>query len=170
MSAGIQVTNGAQLTVTNGLVVRNQVMDGDGVGGIEFVCCQARGYFMNVTVAENSVVSGTGGIQLGDSNSLTAVNSIIATNSQDDLSCGASTCAISYSDVEGGWTGTGNIDADPLFAGAGDYHLRQGSPCINVGTVTGAPSTDIEGTIRSATPDMGAYEWWVRVYLPVALK
>ena len=33
---------------------------------------------------------------------------------------------IAYSDVQGGWLGTGNLDADPLFANAGarEFHLR----------------------------------------------
>ncbi|MHC4521604.1 MAG: S8 family serine peptidase [Planctomycetota bacterium] len=33
---------------------------------------------------------------------------------------------VSYSDVQGGWEGTGNFDADPLFADAdqGNYHLK----------------------------------------------
>ena len=35
---------------------------------------------------------------------------------------------IIFSDVEGGWPGTGNINANPLFAGVGDFHLAGGSP------------------------------------------
>jgi predicted outer membrane repeat protein len=33
---------------------------------------------------------------------------------------------VSYSDVQGGWAGTGNFDADPLFADTdqGNYHLK----------------------------------------------
>ena len=40
-----------------------------------------------------------------------------------------------YSDIEGGWAGTGNINADPLFVDAGndDYSLGAGSPCIDAG-------------------------------------
>lgn len=40
-----------------------------------------------------------------------------------------------YSDVEGGAAGTGSFDADPLFvdAGAGDWRLGAGSPCIDAG-------------------------------------
>jgi hypothetical protein len=44
-------------------------------------------------------------------------------------------CVVSYSDVQGGWAGTGNIDADPMFVDAfgGDYHLLAGSPAIDAG-------------------------------------
>ena len=44
-----------------------------------------------------------------------------------------------YCDIEGGgWFGTGNIDADPVFRSrAGfDYLLAPGSPCIDVGDPT----------------------------------
>lgn len=36
-------------------------------------------------------------------------------------------------DIEGGWTGTGlwNIYDNPLFTGAGDFHLSSDSPCID---------------------------------------
>lgn len=45
------------------------------------------------------------------------------------------TIAISYSDVQGGAAGTGNIDADPLFVAAADgvVCLRPASPCIDAG-------------------------------------
>jgi len=46
-----------------------------------------------------------------------------------------STIQVSYSDIEGGWEGVGNIDADPLFCAPdnGDYTLAQNSPCIGTG-------------------------------------
>lgn len=42
---------------------------------------------------------------------------------------------------------------------AGDYRLRSGSPAINQGTATSAPTVDIDGTTRPANAiDMGAFE------------
>jgi len=65
----------------------------------------------------------------------------------------SSTIQVSYSDIEGGWEGEGNIDADPLFVApdSGDFHLQATSPCIDAGD----PSSplDPDGTIA----DMGAY-------------
>jgi hypothetical protein len=59
-------------------------------------------------------------------------------------------------------TGTnGNVASDPGFVDAlhGDFHLSSGSPAINGGTSTGAPSDDLDCRLRVATPDIGAYEY-----------
>lgn len=57
---------------------------------------------------------------------------------------------VTYSCVEGGYDGEGNIDADPLFVdpGAGDYRLGAGSPCVDAGDGTVAPPTDRAGYPR----------------------
>ena len=54
---------------------------------------------------------------------------------------------MSYSDIEGGYPGTGNIDSDPLFADT-LYHLSNSSPCIQVGI----DSIEIEGTMYYCSP------------------
>jgi hypothetical protein len=71
---------------------------------------------------------------------------------------------VTYSCVEDGYDGTGNISSDPpsfVDALGGDFHLQAGSPCIDKGTSEGAPDTDIEGTPRpqGGGYDMGAYEY-----------
>lgn len=42
---------------------------------------------------------------------------------------------VDYSDIQGGWGGFGNIDADPIFVDTanGDFNLQWGSPCIDAG-------------------------------------
>ena len=82
---------------------------------------------------------------------------------------------ITYSYVQGGWTGVGNINADPKFADP-DGRLSAGSPCIDAGDNTVVPvgvTTDLDGNLRFiddpgtfdtgyGTPpivDMGAYEF-----------
>jgi hypothetical protein len=62
----------------------------------------------------------------------------------------------------------GNISADPIFvdAGAGDYHVLNGSPVIDSASASLAPSTDLDGRARPADGngdgivkfDMGVYE------------
>jgi hypothetical protein len=84
-----------------------------------------------------------------------------------------------YCNVEGGWEGEGNIDADPLFVDPDndDYRLAAGSPGIDAGDNTAVPleiTTDLDGNPRfhddlgspdtgivDARPpvDMGAYEF-----------
>ena len=90
----------------------------------------------------------------------------------------AGAVAVSFSDVQGGWTGAGNIDADPLFVDPdnGDFRLSPGSPCRDAGhnnAIADLTDTDLDGNPRfagdpgSATTgcgvpvvvDMGAYEF-----------
>jgi len=94
---------------------------------------------------------------------------------------GPSTVNISYSDVEGGKSGvyvqsgcTLNwsdemIDQDPLVVNhvGNDFHLTRESPCINRGTNTGAPLTDMDGDSRPTMGlvDMGADEFTGTHYL-----
>jgi hypothetical protein len=99
----------------------------------------------------------------------------------------ANASTVSYSNVQGGWPGQGNIDADPDFvkpgywadptdpneparAGeteavwvGGDYHLKTGSPCIDAGNPVVITWMDVEiDGLRHAVgsaPDIGAYEF-----------
>jgi len=61
----------------------------------------------------------------------------------------------------GSGSGTNPIIGDPLFvnASAGDFHLQNGSPCINTGTNVGL-TQDRDGTSipQGSAPDIGAYE------------
>jgi hypothetical protein len=66
--------------------------------------------------------------------------------------------SISYSDIQGGYTGTGNINSDPMFARNSDVHLKSNSPCIDKGETTGAPLIDFDGNNRVVKPDLGCFE------------
>ena len=62
----------------------------------------------------------------------------------------------------------GNVWGDPLFIDVQlgydatpnlfNFHLRSGSPAIDKGLSTAAPSTDIQGKLRANPPSIGAYE------------
>jgi hypothetical protein len=119
----------------------------------------------NCTIVANntSSYSGNGG---GISGNAIVVNCIVRLNialNQIQTEQGI----VAYSNVEGGFTGTGNIDADPLFIedpnpgldgwwGSsddifGDFHLQAGSPCIDAGDNTFVPAdayTDLDGNAR----------------------
>lgn len=74
-----------------------------------------------------------------------------------------------YSDIQGGWSGIGNINADPLFVDTanGDYRLQGGSPCIDAGIqdtmiiYNNGQDTLVVPPIPylGLAPDMGAYEF-----------
>jgi hypothetical protein len=49
---------------------------------------------------------------------------------------------------------------DGIFMTTDDgFELKSPSPCINVGTATGAATNDITGFARAGNPEMGAYEY-----------
>ncbi len=95
-------------------------------------------------------------------------NSIVYANAngqiKDETTPGFSggVTAATYSDIQGGWPGTGNINADPLFtdAGAGNFILQSLSPCINTGTNSVVNPRDLRGVTRprEVIVEMGAFE------------
>ncbi len=106
----------------------------------------------NCTIVDNTYI----GIGNGYGTS-TIKNSIVYGNSTQIVN-DLGTVNVSYSDIQDGWQGTGNIDEDPLFENPGldDYTLKwtetEKSPCID----TGDPDpqyNDPDGTRN----DMGAY-------------
>ena len=66
------------------------------------------------------------------------------------------TLTILYSDIQGGYTGTGNINLDPQFVDelAADFHLTASSPCIDAGDPTSVLDPDGTGN------DMGAFPFY----------
>ncbi len=106
----------------------------------------------NVTISGNSAVDNGSGIYCCNYSNSNLVNCIIWMNDLAEDIYGSGITA-AYSDIQGGYCGEGNIDADPLFVDAenGDYHLQETSPCIDAGN----PNSpfDPDGTIA----DMGAF-------------
>jgi hypothetical protein len=87
----------------------------------------------------------------------------------------SSSPTVTYSNIQDGYSGTGNINSDPLFVDADgpdnivgtlddNLRLQSGSPSINTGNNAAVPTgvtTDLEGKprIQNGTVDMGAYEF-----------
>jgi hypothetical protein len=168
-AGGVRAGN-SSLIMVNTVVAVNHGDPGINLPGVH---ANADLTLVNVTVANND-----GDIVFGPqpTATLTITNTIAYSHTGIYLTgCPSeSDCQVNYSDIQG-WTGggTGNISSDPQFVNAtsGDYHLKPGSPCVDTGTTVGAPATDIEGTARDATPDMGAYEWTgFHIFLPLVMR
>jgi len=124
---------------------------------------------INSTITNNSAFDGAAGIYLKTGN-LSLKNSIIWHHLSSGIYNEAGTTSVEYSNIEGGWTGTGNLDIDPEFYNFddNDFSLNEISPCINAGTpdTTGLnlPERCLAGNPRigGGTIDMGAYEFYER--------
>jgi len=105
------------------------------------------------TISGNSADLSGGGIYSWDNSHPILINSILWNDSPQEIYIFSGSITVTYSDIEGGFTGTCNIDEDPLFVdpGSGDYHLTENSPCIDAGNPVSP--LDPDGTIA----DMGAY-------------
>jgi len=124
---------------------------------------------INCTFSGNSAGDGGGGMWNVDHSDPMLTNCILwgntASSGAQIYKDGTSSVTVSYSDVQSGWTGTGNINANPRFvnAGGGNLHLQADSPCINAGNPSGNYSgqTDIDGELRVMLGriDMGADEF-----------
>jgi parallel beta-helix repeat protein/predicted outer membrane repeat protein len=123
----------------------------------------------NCTISGNTADRG-GAIDL-ITTTATITNCIFWGNSPSEIAHTATgTAIVTYSNVQDGWAGEGNINANPLFASGDNYRLVFGSPCIDTGTNSppgGLPATDLDEIARpfdgdydgNSVADMGAYEF-----------
>lgn len=136
----------------------------------------------NCTIADNTATIGCGG-GLHDSGGVTTVkNSVFwgntaARSGAQILNGRGRFTQATNTNVQGGFVGTGNINADPLFeAAAGDYRLLSTSPCRDAGVDANLPpdvanldwdgntttlplDLDMLARIASTNVDIGAYEY-----------
>jgi len=172
--AAIFVDEGATADLNHELIYRNEVNPGQTGGGAVYVDGGEFGgvqmgsvvTITNCTIADNPVPDayvGGNALYVEGGSTVTVRNSVLWGNDLEVWSDDTSSIAITYSNIMGGFSGTGNIAQDPRFADAdsGDYHLmstagrwdaaRNGgvgefvmdaihSPCID----TGAPQDTFE--------------------------
>jgi len=105
----------------------------------------------------------------------TITNCIIWKNTPSAFFNYSSNPIVTYCCVQGGYTGTGNIDADPLWAdpSSDDVHLTWDSPCKDSGNNSAVTEVyDFEGDPRIAdgNVDMGADEFASHLYYEGSVK
>lgn len=184
--AGISVKINSAVTIESCLIAENE---GERGGGISVKKSEAKIYGCTVTKNKapggNNDFEGIGGIYNEEVGSEVS-NCIIWGNSNGQIAADKESAypTITYSNVEGcpakksgkeynlceitavwdsannKYAGAGNINADPLFTGNGDYHLTPGSPCLTTGTSVNAPTYDLDNKTRAEDGvfAMGAYE------------
>jgi len=152
-------------------------------GGIEVAGASPLTIQRSVFVGNDA--SGARAVFAGSSSNVRRIaSSIFWDNGVDPLVLQQSNAdqVVRYSDIEGGFPGVGNIDADPMFVDAdgpdddpntledNNYRLTAGSPSIDAGdpnTAFDPIQTDLDGRLRvwdgdaapGARVDMGAYEF-----------
>ncbi len=138
---GLSIGSSDHVTIANSCFWNN--IGAAGGGGISLVVCDDVSIY-NCTIANNSATEGAG-INL-DNTSPTITDCIIWGNTGPEMSLGGTaTPDLTYCDIQGGWSGTGNINDDPLFetGPGGNYYLNQtlgsagndiSSPCVDTGS------------------------------------
>jgi hypothetical protein len=156
-------------TVTHCLFIDNGAPFGGGVYN-----AASSPFIRNCTFSNNRSNSWGGGMQNEAGSEPTVINCIFWGNIPDGITTFGTAVNVTYSNVQGGHIGVGNMDTDPFFANpdAGDYHLKSQagrwdvineiwiiddvtSPCIDAGD----PHSpfDLEPNPNGGVVNAGAY-------------
>jgi hypothetical protein len=169
VGGGISITSDSVAVIANNTICFNTgAYQGGGIAG--FI---SNLYVVN---ANNTICFNTGAYQgggiAGFISNLYVVNTILWGNISPTGPQIYGSANVTYSDIDGGWSGEGNIDMDPLFRDpqSGDFHLQDSlvcgdslySPCIDAG------SPDILDSLIAchrglgqARSDMGSYGGYI---------
>ncbi len=159
----------------NNIITRNSVQKNGG-GGVNVEGYPQQGteqMLINNTIFDNTAQSNGGGLAVINGANVVAFNNILWANSANtgpEISVsGGAMAAVQFCDIQGGYSGIGNINVDPLFADTLG-HISEQSPCIGRGvskldvdgTIYCAPSTDFDSNPRPSAVDtlidLGAFE------------
>jgi hypothetical protein len=161
-------------SITGNIISGNRA---GGSGGISFD--DSSPIIIGNTITGNEAFNIEGGGIAFHGGSPTIMNSILWGNSPDEIYVYNANPIVTYSDIEGGWPGEGNIDINPLFRDpeAGDYHLTMigcyddstDSPCIDAGCPDSSDVIlDCDYGLGTDRCDMGAYGG--RAGTPVSIR
>jgi hypothetical protein len=155
-------------TLTNCVIVGNGAYYGAGV----YCYVDYAPTLTNCTFFGNTATFSGGGLRCEGPGTAPLTNCVLWGDTPNEIFDRTASTAVTYCDVQGGWAGSGNIDADPLFVdpGSGNFRLSAGSPCVDAGDPGFSPppgAIDLDGRRRiwdgdgdgTAVVDMGAYEF-----------
>ncbi len=163
-SGGAIYSSYSDLTISYSVFYNNIAAGSEGSGeGGGITAYMSDIYLINNTFFSNTAggfYNGYGGGMYCDNSDISVINSIFWQNFRisgtiDNIHNEESQIYTEYCDFEnGGFTGTGNIDSDPLFVNPddGNLNLQSNSPCIDAGNPD-PQYNDPDGTRN----DMGAY-------------
>jgi len=167
LGGGVYAATNAQFTATNAVFGRNEAALS---GGAVYVGAPCTASFLNCTIADNlskndeeigAIIVSFYSVQ--SSSTATFENCVLHANLPRSLYVySGSTCSVSNSIIEGGYSGTGNLDVDPRFRLVDEppCQLSWDSPAIDAADAS-ASATDVLGAARpmNGGPDIGAYEF-----------
>jgi hypothetical protein len=154
-------------TIRNNVVWRNSGGEDYGGGGL-WITSSVAITVENNTIVENQSARDGGGVLLWANITCVLPNNIVWGNSgkiAPQIGVRSAQGLVTYSDIEGGRNGTGNMDIDPVFAASG-FILQPTSPCIDSGDPTlvyqdpadpGDPGLALFPAQGGRRTDMGAY-------------
>ena len=197
----------SDVDMTNCLMTGNAALQEDTTGGSAIHNLGGNLTILDCTIADNTngTLPAVGKAitsymwKIPADNNLIIANSILYNGGNEILTNHSDTVFVSYSDVQGGWTGgSGNIGKNPQFTNPGqrsiegqwingDYTLKSNSPCLDAGKNSLLPMDtadlnnddntteqlpiDLNGNqrVQNLIVDMGAYERVVTTPPPVEL-
>ncbi|MHC4867817.1 MAG: right-handed parallel beta-helix repeat-containing protein, partial [Planctomycetota bacterium] len=188
---GVYAGDGGSATIVNCVIAENGATGGDGGARHEDGCGGGPGgpafgggiagdsaTIEHCTIVANWVSAGLAGGGAADGEVMGSGIKATTLNMRDSIvwdnngaeQISSTSSNVTYCDVQGGWPGTGNIDADPRFVSGpeGDYYLSQtaagqavDSPCVDAGSDTAVRlgldqcTTRTDGAGDEGIADMG---------------
>ena len=127
------VMNYSGAIIKNNVILQNSGGEDFGGGGLWFLSNGNSPLILeNNTIVNNSSTQGGGGIRLWSSEAIITNNIFWGNTAGSSPQIQGNTGTVSYSCIEGGFAGEGNISEDPGFM-QNSFILMDNSPCIDIG-------------------------------------